>query len=151
MSSTQVLIGRNGTVKVATASTTAYRTIAELATYDINMTAEEIDVSTLGTSWAKTVAGKKKWTASVSGFLNLSDTGQNYIHKKFSSGGLLATIRFFPGTSSQNYWYPNNSTTLNGVKDAGCRLTNFSWNQDQANVARVSFNVSGNGPLKKST
>ena len=151
MSSTQVLIGRNATVKVATASTTSYRIVAEMASFEINQTREEIDVSALGSSWAKSVAGKKKWNGSVSGFLNLSATGQDYLYKKFSSGGTIKTIRFFPGTTTQNYYYPNASTATGGVTDAAAVLTNYTFSQDQAGVARVSFSIAGSGPLKKST
>ena len=128
--------GQDGHVKAGTYD------VAEMASWNMTISANEIAINVFGTSWNKTQQGIKSWSCSVSGFYDPSDTnGQKVIKDAFFANTLLTTIYFYVDDTS--YWAPD--LTLDS--SAGCRVTNYSPTQTADNVAQVTIQFAGTGPV----
>ena len=128
--------GRNASVKKGT------YTVAELASWDLDLSNEEIDTTTFGSTWGKSDVVKKKWSVTVNGFYDPSDAnGQNKIEEAWADGSLINDIKFYVDNTS--YWIPDVTTD----SDAGARVTSYPIGQAKDGVASVSFGMSGSGPI----
>ena len=128
--------GREASVKIGT------YTVAELGTWSLSMTADEIDTTAFGSTWAKSDVGFKKWSITFSGFWDPTDTnGQKVIEDAFQSGNLIDDIKLYIDNTS--YWVPDTTTDSN----AGGRVTNYSVGQSKAGVATIDITISGSGPI----
>lgn len=128
--------GRNASIKVGT------YTVAEQGTWTLTMTRDEIDTTAFGSTWGKSDVGFGRWTMTFSGFADPTDTnGQVVLETGFINGTLLTTVYLY--IDSTSYWTPDLTTD----SDAGGRVTNYAITQDKANVATVSFTMSGSGPV----
>ena len=128
--------GRNATVKYGT------YTIAELASWSLDLSNDEIDTSAFGSTWKKSDVGMRGWSLSVSGHWDPTDsTGQAMIEAAWAAGSLISTIKMYVDTSS--YWVPDVTTD----SSAGGRVTSYALNQAHDAVAGISFTLSGSGPV----
>lgn len=128
--------GRDATVKYGT------YTVAEMASWSLDLSNEEIDTTAFGSTWGKSDVGMRKWSLSVSGHYDPSDsTGQSQIESAWASGGLVNSIKVYVDNSS--YWVPD-VTTDSG---AGGRVTTYTINQAHNTVASISLTLSGSGPV----
>lgn len=131
------LTGRNA--KVLLGSTT----IAEMGTWGINFTTDQIDTTSFGSGWKKADRGMIGWEGTASGYLDKTDTsGQVTIENAVLNGTKLTTIKFYIDAST--YWAPSTSSA-----DAGCYVTGYNIGQDKAGVATVEFTFAGCGILSK--
>jgi len=130
------LNGRNASVKKGT------YTIANLSSWKIDMPNQEIDTSAFGDTWGKSDVGQRKWSATVSGFCDITDTnGQKAIESAWGSGALINDVKFYLDNTS--YWVPDVTTD----SDAGGRVTSYSIGQSKNGVASIDFTLSGSGPI----
>ena len=128
--------GQDGHIKVGTYE------VAEMASWNLTISANEIAVNVFGTSWSKTQQGIKSWNCSVSGFYDKSDTnGQTAIKNAFYANTLLTTVKFYVDDTS--YWTPDYTADT----ACGCRVTNYSPQQSADNVAQISIQFAGTGPI----
>ena len=128
--------GRNATVKYGT------YTIAELASWSLDLSNDEIDTSAFGSTWKKSDVGMRGWSLAVSGHWDPTDsTGQAMIEAAWAAGSLISTIKMYVDTSS--YWVPDVTTD----SSAGGRVTSYALNQAHDAVAGISFTLSGSGPV----
>ena len=128
--------GRNATVKYGT------YTIAELASWSLDLSNDEIDTSAFGSTWKKSDVGMRGWSLSVSGHWDPTDTnGQKAIETAWAGGSLINSIKLYVDTSS--YWVPDVTTD----SSAGGRVTSYALNQAHDAVAGISFTLSGSGPV----
>jgi len=128
--------GRNATVKYGT------YTIAELASWSLDLSNDEIDTSAFGSTWKKSDVGMRGWSLSVSGHWDPTDsTGQSMIEAAWAAGSLINTIKMY--VDSTSYWIPDVTTD----SDAGGRVTSYAVNQAHDAVAGISFTLSGSGPI----
>lgn len=128
--------GRNASVKKGT------YTVAELASWDLDLSNDEIDTSAFGDTWGKSDVGQRKWSASVSGFYDPTDTnGQTAIETAWADGSLINDIKFYVDNTS--YWIPDVTTD----SDAGGRVTSYALGQAKDGVASINFTLSGSGPI----
>jgi predicted secreted protein len=128
--------GQDGHVKIGTYE------VAEMASWNLTISANEIAINVFGTSWTKTEQGIKSWSCSLDGFYDLSDTnGQVAIKNAFWNNTLLTTVRLYVNDTS--YWTPDLTTD----SSAGARVTNYSPTQTADNVAQVSISLAGSGPI----
>ena len=128
--------GRNATVKYG------IYTIAELASWSLDLSNDEIDTSAFGSTWKKSDVGMRGWSLSVSGHWDPTDsTGQAMIEAAWAGGSLINTIKMYVDNTS--YWIPDVTTD----SAAGGRVTSYAVNQAHDAVAGISFTLSGSGPI----
>lgn len=128
--------GQDGHIKVGTYE------VAEMASWNLTISTNEIAINVFGTSWNKTEQGIKSWSCSVDGFYDLSDThGQQAIMAAFMNNTLMNTVKFY--VDDTHYWIPDLTTD----SSAGARVTSYSPTQTADNVAQVSIQFAGSGPI----
>ena len=130
--------GRNASVKKGT------YTIAELGSWSIERTQDEIDTTAFGSTWGKSDVGFQKWSASFTGFFDPTDTnGQVAMESAMNAGTLVNDIKFH--FSANSYFTPDVTTDSN----AGGRVTSFNVGQDKAGVASLNMTMTGSGPITR--
>ena len=128
--------GRNATVKYGT------YTVAELASWSLDLSNDEIDTTAFGSTWKKSDVGMRGWSLSVDGNYDPSDSnGQGMIEAAWAAGSLINSIKLYVDNTS--YWVPDVTTDSN----AGGRVTSYAVNQAHDAVAGISFTLSGSGPI----
>lgn len=128
--------GRDATVKKGT------YTVAELASWALDLSNDEIDTTVFGNSWKKSDVGMRGWSLSVEGFYDPTDTnGQGAIEAAWASGGLINDIKLYIDNTS--YWIPDVTTDSN----AGGRVTSYGTGTAKDGVASLNFTLSGSGPI----
>ena len=128
--------GRNALVKIGTV------TVAEMASWSLDLSNDEIDTTAFGSTWKKSDVGMRGWSLSISGHYDPSNaTGQGVIEAAWAAGSLITTIRAYVNAAS--YWTPDQATD----SGAGGRVTSYALNQAHDAVAGISFTLSGSGPV----
>ena len=128
--------GRNAVVKIGDV------TVAEMASWSLDLSNDEIDTSAFGSTWKKSDVGMRGWTLSVSGHYDPSNTGgQGLVEAAWAAGSLISTVRAYVNAAS--YWTPDVLTDTN----AGGRVTSYALNQAHDAVAGISFTLAGSGPV----
>lgn len=128
--------GRDATVKYGT------YTVAEMASWSLDLSNEEIDTTSFGSTWGKSDVGMRKWSLSVSGHYDPSDsTGQAMIEAAWAAASLINSVKIYVDNTS--YWIPDVTTDSN----AGGRVTTYTINQAHNTVASISLTLSGSGPI----
>ena len=128
--------GRNALIKIGTV------TVAEMASWSLDLSNDEIDTSAFGSTWKKSDVGMRGWSLSVSGHYDPSNTtGQGLIETAWAGGSLMGTVRVH--VSAASYWTPDTATDAS----AGGRVTSYALNQAHDAVAGISFTLSGSGPV----
>jgi predicted secreted protein len=117
-------------------------TIAELASWTLDLSNDEIDTTAFGSTWKKSDVGMRGWSLSVEGHADPSDTnGQGAIEAAWADGSLINDIKVYYDQTS--YWVPDTTTDAN----AGGRVTAYQVGQAHDGVASISFTLSGSGPI----
>lgn len=131
------LLGRNAKVTIEN------DTIAEMASWDLEISADAITEAVFGNTWTETQGlATTGWTATVTGLYDITDTaGQTVMRNATISGTKITTIRFY--VDSSNYYTPDTSSDA----DAGCYITSHAPAIAQGDVARVTYSVTGTGPI----
>jgi len=128
--------GREATVKKGT------YTVAEFASWSLDLSNDEIDTTAFGSTWKKSDVGMRGWTLAVEGHYDPSDTtGQRALETAWAGGTLVNDVKLYVDSSS--YWIPDVTTD----SDAGGRVTSFALNQAHDAVAGISMTLSGSGPV----
>lgn len=130
-------LGRNASVKLGT------DTVAELAEWTLNITADAIKQGTFGSTWGKTHGlAETNWNGSFSGLLDISDaTGQSVLEDAVISGTKLTNLRLY--VDSTSYYTPDTATDA----DAGCYITSYNSTATHGDVIRVDVSFEGTGPV----
>ena len=128
--------GRNALIKIGTV------TVAEMASWSLDLSNDEIDTSAFGSTWKKSDVGMRGWTLSVSGHYDPSNTtGQGLVEAAWADGSLVSTVRAY--VSAASYWTPS----VTADPTAGGRVTSYALNQAHDAVAGISFTLSGSGAI----
>jgi hypothetical protein len=122
--------GKEGIVKVGTT------VVGEVKSFELEVTANEVDTSIMGVDWTKTDSTQNSWSGTMEVFYDPTDTGQQGL-----AVGDMATLAF----------YYEGSTT--GLKyDTGTALiTSISKSQSFDSMVNQTVAFSGNGTLTTST
>lgn len=122
--------GKEGIVKIGT------NTVGEVKSFEIEVTANEVDVSTLGSAWTKTNSTQNSWSGTMEMFYDNADTGQGAI----TVGSIVTLALYYEG-----------STT--GLKyDTGSALiTSMGRTQSFDGMVTQTVAFTGNGALTTST
>jgi len=125
--------GRNALVKIGDV------TLAEMASWSLDLSNDEIDTTAFGSTWKKSDVGMRGWSLSVSGHYDPSDTlGQGLVEAAWAAGSLISTVRAHVNAAS--YWTPTGA-------NAGGRVTSYALNQAHDAVAGISFTLAGSGAI----
>ena len=128
--------GRNAKVVIGT------YTIAEFASFDLDLSNDEIDTTAFGSTWKKSDVGMRGWSLSCSGHVDPSDsTGQAILEGAWADGSLVSTVKVYYDNTS--YWVPDVTTD----SDAGGRVTTYTIAFAHDGVGSVSFTLAGSGPI----
>ena len=118
-------------------------TVAEMASWSLDLSNDEIDTTAFGSTWKKSDVGMRGWSLSISGHYDPSNTlGQGIIEAAWAAGSLLSSVRAYVNAAS--YWTPDWTTD---VTNAGGRVTSYAVSQSHDAVAGISFTLSGSGPI----
>jgi hypothetical protein len=116
--------------------------VAEFASFDLDLSNDEIDTTAFGSTWKKSDVGMRGWSAACSGHVDPSDgDGQGALEAAWAAASLITDIKFYYDNTS--YWTPDVTTD----SDAGGRVTTYTVAFAHDGVGSVSFTVSGSGPL----
>lgn len=122
--------GKEGVVKVGT------NVVGEVKSFSLEVTANEVDTSTLGSDWTGTDSTQNSWSGSVDMFYDPADSGQ---------GGIVVGSK----VTLELYYEGETSTT---DYDTGSALvTSVSRTQSFDGMVEMSFNFRGDGALTTST
>jgi len=117
-------------------------TVSEQGHFDLDMSSDEIDTTAFGSTWAKSDVGFKKWSLSMSGYYDPTDTnGQAELETAYMGGTLVTDLSVYVDNTS--YWEPDLTTD----SDAGGRITSYKVSGDKAGVASFDMVLSGSGPI----
>lgn len=133
----QAIPGFSATVAVSTDGT-QYNKIADLQDVTLDLTANEIDVSSHDNNgWASTILGLKKWSATAAALYIAEDVGQDAVYDALVNGTTIK-LQFRPkvGTGLPEF-----------TGDA--RITNWSLAGPNDGAAAINISISGDGPLTK--
>lgn len=133
-------LSKLGDVKIGT------DTIAEMASWTLNIVDELAVADNFDSDWHR-VAGsvKQSWTASVNGWYDPSDTQQALVLSKVLSGGDFNDIRLYEDAT--NYHTPDTGTDAN----ATAYISDVTVTVDRSGVNAISFNLTGSGPILRTT
>lgn len=126
--------GRNARVSVIVDD--VEKIVSEMATWSISSSAEEVDASVFGDVWGKKDLGMLDWSASISGFVDPTDTlGQEVMASAFLTGELVK-VRF----------YLKYSETEQAVYYEGdCRVSGWNVNAEAKSIGKLDASLSGSG------
>ena len=111
--------------------------IAEIKSWSMEVTADTVDASVIGTQWRKNQATIKSWSGSFDGFWDETDTqGQGGLDV-----GATITLNLYPegNTTGDTYW------------TGEVIITSIGYNASFDGLVEASFSFTGTGPLTKST
>lgn len=122
--------GKEGIVKVGTT------VVGEVKSFELEVTANEVDVSTLGSAWTKTNSTQNSWSGTMEMFYDPADVGQMAI----SVGSMITLNLYYEGVTT-------------GLKyDTGQALvTSISKSQSFDGMVNQTVAFTGNGALTTST
>jgi len=139
--------GRKGRITVGAGNVI----VAEFGKWDIDIKADEVDTTVFGDVWGKSDVGMLKFSGSMEGFCDPTDTtGQKVLEDALLAGSLIQDIKFWitysttPGDTTY-YYAPDTATD----STAGMRVTGYKVGQEKSGVAPVSISLSGSGPIKR--
>ena len=134
--------GRDASFKVGS------NTVENVISWSLEITNDPITENTMGSNgWTQTFGvSTTSWTATVDLIYDPTDTnGQMTIYDAVVSGTKLTNLNFYEDAT--NYYTSN--TGLDA--DAGAYITGFPITTNAGDVARVSINIQGSGPLHRTS
>jgi hypothetical protein len=146
------------TGRYASITVTSSTPIDLMGRWEITIAFDEIDASSFGTTWKKSMYGMSGWSGRFDGFLTLStvtgSTGQLTLLNAAINQTKQQTLRLYLNSSSLAtstdvlFWMPNCSTDIaNYSTDAGAYIGTFANSIDKNGLATISFDFTGYGPL----
>jgi len=116
-----VIQGTAGYFWAGTAGSAAV--VGYLNRWSVNLSADVIDVSVFGDRWRDNTSGSVGWTGSISGFCDLTDTGQIAVETSMTAGTAIDCYFFLNGT---NYRYGSAFSTGITTEDVHNGVVTFS-------------------------
>jgi len=115
------IVGTSGYFWAGVAGAAA--SVGYLNRFNVSLSADVIDTGVFGTRWRDSASGSVGWTASVSGFCDLTDTGQIAVENSITAGTAIDCYFFLNGT---NYRYGSASVTGVNTEDTHNGIVTFS-------------------------
>jgi predicted secreted protein len=123
--------GSEGKVFIATAQ------VAEVRSWSMEVTADTVDASIIGTQWRKNQATIKSWSGSFDAFWDESDeTGQGAL-----VAGATVTLNLYPegNATGATYW------------SGSAIVTSISYSGSFDGIVEATFSFTGTGALTEQT
>lgn len=92
-------------------------------------------------AWKKKALTGLDWDGEVSGFYVPTGSQEQAMRDAAIAGTLLQDVRFY--FSATDYYHPDTVTDA----DAGCLISGYTIDADFGDVVKVSFKVTGSGPI----
>jgi predicted secreted protein len=128
-----IVKGKEGTIQVGA---TATALIAELRSWELQETANEVDVSRMGDDWTRTESTQLSWSGSLEAFWDAADTdGQGAI-----SVGEYAELHLFPAGGTGGTPAQMTGSAL---------ITEITYKAAHDGIVEASISFTGNGTLTK--
>jgi hypothetical protein len=118
--------GKEGVVKIGT------QVVGEVKSFDLTVTANEVDTSTMGSDWTGVDSTQNSWSASIAMFWDDGDAGQD-----------LMLI----GTKVALKLYPKGSTTGLVENSGSALITEIGEAQAHDNIVERTVKFKGDGAL----
>lgn len=147
--------GRFAALKLSSALGATPKVVPFLGSWDLNIAFDSAEATVFGDVWKTQMPMMQGWTASVTGYMDVSSastfTDQNFIVNQALEAALIQDIRFHVGpTSSGVFFVPNYGSTFGGVcynSDYGAYVTGFKWGASKDGIDSISFDLVGRGAL----
>lgn len=118
--------GKEGVVRIGTTA------VGEVKSFEVEVTANEVDVSTCGSSWTKTASTLNSWSGTLEMFYDPTDAGQLLV----TVGSLITLNLYYEGTTAALKY------------DSGQALvTSVSRSQSFDGMVNQTVAFTGNGAL----
>lgn len=125
--------------------------IDSMGHWEITIATDSQEVGEFGSYWKKNLPMMMGWTGRVEGFIDVSTSSQDQLMTlagNMLDAAKLQDFRFYLQSSSGQFWMPAFSTSMaTQSTDAGAYITNMSISADFNNLARVSYDIVGYGPI----
>ncbi len=111
--------------------------IAEVKSWSLEVTADTVDASTIGTEWRKNQATIKSWSGSLESYWDEEDkNGQGKL-----TAGKTVTLNLYPQGNDEG----SNYFTGNGI------ITSIGYSASFDGLVEASFSFTGTGSLEQRT
>jgi|SRR5579885_2138877 len=121
------LAGKDGLVKIGT------NTVALMDSWEVNPSADMLDITSFGDDWKTKIAGLKDWSAKVSGNFDYTDT----------DGQVALVTAFINGTTVTLKLYTDDTHYVTG----SAFVTSFPIKVGVSDKETVEFDLDGTGAL----
>lgn len=118
--------GKEGVIKIGT------QVVGEVKSFDLTVTANEVDTSTMGSNWTGVDSTQNSWSASIAMFWDPDDAGQDLI---------------VIGTKVAAKLYPQGSTTGLVEHSGSALVTEVGEAQAHDNIVERTVKLKGDGAL----
>lgn len=125
--------GKEGVVRVGTAPTTI---LGELRSFEVTISTNEVDTSTMGTDWTGVDGTQKSWSAQATMWFDPDDLGQTQLEV-----GEKIEVEFFPGGETSGLLVQRGTAMLQEV----------SRPQSFDNIIEFNASFVGDGELTTET
>lgn len=117
--------------------------IRGIGKWDLTMDSKEVDDGEFGDGWDRTDVATMNWKATFSGLVRPDDPFQQALDAYYLSGALIQDIRFY--LNATIYRAPDVAANA----EAGGRVKMIKESQDKDGNAKVSYEISGSGPINR--
>ena len=122
--------GKEGVVKIGSDA------LIELRSFEVTITANEVDTSTMGSDWTGVDATQNSWSVSANAFFDPADP---------------AIVALVAGTKVAVELYPLGDTTGVIIQSGNALVTSVGRPQAHDNVIEYNFELTGDGTLTTAT
>jgi len=81
-----IVKGYNGSITAGGGS------VGEVKNFSLDQSSDVVEVTTLGSAWAKNASTIKRWSGSLTAHFDIGDTGQDALRTGLSSGSVVALV-----------------------------------------------------------
>ena len=115
-------------------------TVGEVKNYSLSETADTVEVSTLGSEWAKNRSTLKRWSGSLSAHFDIGDGGQDELRAAIGAGDTVSLEFYIGGESGAG----------NVKKVGNAVIESLEITNDVAGIVETSISFTGTGALTTS-
>lgn len=118
--------------------------ISDLVSFSVNSSSPSLKAAVYGGEYEKVFGmGIKNWNGECAGYLDIGDTGQDYLYTAHRDSTLVSGIEFVVDTDNDYYWTPDTATD----PDAGVYITEYNISSTAEGITEVSMTFEGSGPV----
>lgn len=138
------LAGRNAKIEYRLIGGSSYLELKNATNWDLDISAEELDATSFGSTWGATVQGFKRWTATLT--INYStDSGDNQqsLINTLINAANLSGLKLYVDSSNNKHWLAQGSTN----NDPVATVTRVSVRAGKGDLITATINVVGQSSI----